>query len=49
MSERGTIIGVLSPKGGSGKSTLVENIAVGLAHQNINVAIIDCDYRGTSN
>ncbi|MBK2027416.1 AAA family ATPase [Allofrancisella guangzhouensis] len=45
MSERGTIIGVLSPKGGSGKSTLVENIAVGLAHKGVNVAIIDCDYR----
>lgn len=45
MNERGTIIGILTPKGGSGKSTLTENIAVGLAHKNINVAVIDCDYR----
>lgn len=45
MSNRGTIIGILTSKGGSGKSTLAANIAVGLAHADTNVAIIDCDYR----
>ena len=42
---RGTIIGVLTSKGGSGKSTITENLAVGLATKGANVAIIDCDFR----
>jgi chromosome partitioning protein len=45
MSDRGTIIGVLTSKGGSGKSTITENISVGLAHRKLEVAIIDCDHK----
>ncbi len=45
MSDRGTIIGVLTSKGGSGKSTITENIAVGIAHKGASVAIIDCDFK----
>lgn len=45
MSERGLIIGLLSSKGGCGKSTIAENLAVGFAQKNLKVAIIDCDYK----
>ena len=43
MEERGLIIAVAGQKGGSGKSTIAENIAVGLALQNADVILIDCD------
>ena len=43
--ERGIIIAFLQVKGGVGKSTLAENLAVAFAHDNIKVKIIDCDIR----
>jgi chromosome partitioning protein len=39
---------VLNPKGGSGKSTLVTNIAGMLAARNQRVALMDCDPQGSS-
>lgn len=43
--ERGIIIAFLQVKGGVGKSTLSQNLAVAFAHDNIKVKIIDCDIR----
>lgn len=43
--KRGIIIGFLQVKGGVGKSTLSENLAVAFAHDNLKVKIIDCDIR----
>ena len=40
---RGLIISVLGQKGGSGKSTTCENIAVGLKLGQIDVMVFDCD------
>lgn len=39
---------VLNPKGGSGKTTLVTNLAGLLASQNQPVALMDCDPQGSS-
>ncbi len=44
MEERGLIIAVAGQKGGSGKSTIAENIAVGLALQNADVILIGTTY-----
>lgn len=43
--ERGIIVALLQIKGGSGKSTLTQNLAVSFAHSNLKVKIIDCDIR----
>jgi len=43
MSERGIIIAFAGQKGGSGKSTIAENIAVGLALQGADTLFVDCD------
>lgn len=44
QKERGLIIGVVGQKGGSGKSTTCENIAVELAvSHNADVLLLDCD------
>lgn len=43
--ERGIIIALLQSKGGSGKSTLTQNLAVSFVHSNLKVKIIDCDIR----
>jgi chromosome partitioning protein len=46
QSKRGLILAFLQLKGGVGKSTLAENIAVAFAHNNkTKVKIIDCDLR----
>lgn len=43
---RGIVIGFLQVKGGVGKSTLSENLAVAFAHDNnLKVKIVDCDIR----
>lgn len=45
-SKRGVVVAFLQLKGGVGKSTLAENIAVAFANQNkTKVKIIDCDLR----
>lgn len=44
-NERGVIISVISQKGGTGKSTIIENIAVGFARDDADTVIIDCDAR----
>ncbi|GAB3247837.1 AAA family ATPase [Arthrobacter pigmenti] len=42
--ENGLVIGVFSPKGGVGKTTIATNIAVGLGHlAPMNVVIVDLD------
>lgn len=43
--ERGIIIAFLQVKGGVGKSTLSQNLAVALAYDNTAVKIIDCDIK----
>ena len=43
--ERGIIIAFLQMKGGVGKSTLTENLAVEFAYKDKKVKIIDCDIR----
>jgi chromosome partitioning protein len=43
--KRGSIIAFLQTKGGVGKSTLAENLAVALVYDSIKVKIIDCDIR----
>lgn len=43
--ERGIIVALLQVKGGSGKSTLTQNLAVSFAYSNLKVKIIDCDIR----
>lgn len=43
--ERGIIIAFLQIKGGVGKSTLAENVAVSFANEGVRVKIIDCDLR----
>jgi chromosome partitioning protein len=43
MSERGIIVAFAGQKGGSGKSTVAENIAVALALQGADVVMVDCD------
>lgn len=43
--ERGIIVAFLQVKGGSGKSTLTQNLSVSFAHSNLKVKIIDCDIR----
>lgn len=42
------IIAVVSPKGGSGKSTLTRNLAAAAAGDGVHVAVIDTDAQGTS-
>ncbi|SMF55465.1 chromosome partitioning protein [Azospirillum oryzae] len=42
------IIAVVSPKGGSGKSTLTRNLAAAAAGDGVPVAVIDTDAQGTS-
>src|SRR5690606_28581090 len=42
------IIGVLNPKGGSGKSTLVTNLARALQLADRSVLIVDLDPQGTA-
>lgn len=41
--ERGIIIAVAGQKGGSGKSTIAENIAAGLVNEGADTIIVDCD------
>ncbi|TSJ80186.1 MAG: AAA family ATPase (plasmid) [Candidatus Cardinium sp.] len=43
--ERGIIVAFLQVKGGSGKSTLTQNLSVSFAHSNLKVKIVDCDIR----
>lgn len=43
MSQRGIIIAFAGQKGGSGKSTIAENVAVGLSLQGADTVIVDCD------
>ncbi|WP_342265135.1 division plane positioning ATPase MipZ [Cardinium endosymbiont of Philonthus spinipes] len=43
--ERGIIVAFLQVKGGSGKSTLTQNLAVSFVHSNLKVKIIACDIR----
>jgi chromosome partitioning protein len=43
MSKRGIIIAFAGQKGGSGKSTVAENVAVGLSLQGADTVIVDCD------
>ncbi len=40
------IIGVVSGKGGVGKTTLVSNLGVALAHEGLNVALLDSNITG---
>ena len=41
--ERGLIIAFAGQKGGSGKSTIAENVAVGMKKNGADTVIIDCD------
>jgi chromosome partitioning protein len=43
--QRGLILSFLQAKGGVGKSTITENVAVAFAHDKAKVKIIDCDIR----
>jgi len=42
------VIGVVSGKGGVGKTTLVSNLGVSLAHEGLDVAIIDSNLTGAN-
>jgi chromosome partitioning protein len=42
----GTILGVVSPKGGSGKTTLSLNLALSLVRQGRRVVLVDADVNG---
>lgn len=48
LSDVKNIIVVASGKGGVGKSTVSANIAIGLARQGLNVALVDADIYGPS-
>lgn len=42
------IVAIVSPKGGSGKSTLTRNLAAAATGDGVEVAVIDADAQGTS-
>ncbi len=44
---RGQVFAVTSVKGGTGKSTIVQNLAVEFARQNLKVCVIDADPQGS--
>lgn len=44
----GVVIGVLNPKGGSGKTTLVTNLARGLQLEELDVLLVDTDPQQTA-
>ena len=48
MDNQKRIITIATPKGGTGKSTLVETLAVEAAYQGLKVLIFDCDNIGST-
>lgn len=43
MKKQSTIIAVVNQKGGTAKTTTVENLGIGLSRQNKKVLLIDTD------
>ena len=47
MKEKPTVIAVVNQKGGTAKTTTVENLGIGLARQGKKVLLVDTDPQGS--